>query len=97
MTLKTASRIEWTIRLIVSIIEFPFMLVVFICKAIKWLIDTAVDTPCAKLCHWVGNKLLLGSDEVKDGTICNKDALKRNAITVYAMWKEEQKSGNSPK
>lgn len=92
MTLKTASRIEWAIRLLVSIIEFPFMLVVFICKAIKWLIETVIDTPCYRLCRWAGHKLLMGSDEVKDRTIKNTDALKRNAIAVYALWKEEQET-----
>ena len=95
MKLKTAKNIEWTVRLILSIIEFPFVTVKEVIRLIvEWIVVKPVDVlivnPTDRFCHWLGNRLLLNSEEVKDGTICNPDVLKYNAYGVYHLWKKEQ-------
>jgi hypothetical protein len=47
--------------------------------------------------RWLSNQLLLHSDEVKDGTICNPDALRIGAHSVYILFKEEQKKEKEEK
>ena len=42
-------------------------------------------------------QFLLHSDEIKDRTICNPDALKMGAHSVYILFKEEQKKSKEEK
>ena len=88
MKLKTAARIDFAINIILRIIVAPFDLV-------KSIVDMTLNffilKPIVLFDKWLSNQLLLRSDEVKDGTICNPDALKMGAHNVYILFKEEQK------
>ena len=87
MKLKTAAKIDFTINIILRIICAPFDLVkTIIDKTLEFLIFN----PLLSFDRWLSNKLLLHSDEVKDGTICNPDVLTMGAHSVYILFKEEQ-------
>ena len=87
MKLKTAARIDLAINIILRIVIAPFDLVkTIIDKTLEFLIFN----PLLSFDRWLSNKLLLHSDKVKDGTICNPDALKMGAHNVYILFKEEQ-------
>ena len=94
MKLKTAARIDFAINIILRIIVAPFDL-------IKTIIDMTLNffilKPIVSFDTWLSNKLLLYSDEIKDGTICNPDALKMGAHSVYILFKEEQKKKKEEK
>ena len=88
MKLKTAAKIDFTINIILKIIVAPFDLVkTIIDKTLEFLIFN----PLLSFDRWLSNKLLLHSDEVEDGMICNPDALRMGAHSVYILFKEEQK------
>lgn len=95
MKLKTAAQIDRTIDIALSIVILPFTLTEFvighlasaIIKILEWC-----EWPFIQLSRTVGNKLLLSSDEVKDGTICNKEALRYSANSVYQLWKQEKEN-----
>ena len=94
MKLKTAARIDFAINIILRIIVAPFDL-------IKTIIDMTLNffilKPIVSFDKWLSNKFLLHSDEIKDGTICNPDALKMGAHNVYILFKEEQKKKKEEK
>ena len=94
MKLKTAARIDLAINIILRIVISPFDLAkTIIDKTLEFLITN----PLLSFDRWLSNKLLLHSDEVKDGTICNPDALKMGAHSVYILFKEEQKKKKEEK
>ena len=94
MKLKTAARIDLAINIILRIVIAPFDLVkTIIDKTLEFLIFN----PLLSFDKWLSNKLLLHSDEIKDGTICNPDALKMGAHSVYILFKEEQKKSKEEK
>lgn len=94
MKLKTAARIDLAINIILRIVIAPFDLVkTIIDKTLEFLIFN----PLLSFDRWLSNKLLLHSDEIKDGTICNPDALKMGAHSVYILFKEEQKKKKEEK
>ena len=94
MKLKTAARIDFAINIILSIIVAPFDLAkTIIDKTLEFLIFN----PLLSFNRWLSNKLLLHSDEIKDGTICNPDALKMGAHSVYILFKEEQNKSKEEK
>lgn len=87
MKLKTAARIDLAINIVLRIVIAPFDLVkTIIDKTLEFLIFN----PLLSFDRWLSSKLLLHSDEVKDGTICNPDALTMGAHSVYILFKEEQ-------
>ena len=94
MKLKTAARIDFVINIILKIIVAPFDLV-------KSIVDMTLNffilKPIVSFDRWLSNQLLLHSDEVKDGTICNPDALRIGAHSVYILFKEEQKKEKEEK
>jgi hypothetical protein len=94
MKLNTAARIDFAINIILKIIVAPFDLV-------KSIVDMTLNffilKPIVSFDRWLSNQLLLHSDEVKDGTICNPDALKMGAHSVYILFKEEQKKEKEEK
>jgi hypothetical protein len=94
MKLKTAARIDFAINIILKIIVAPFDLV-------KSIVDMTLNffilNPIVSFDRWLSNQLLLHSDEVKDGTICNPDALRIGAHSVYILFKEEQKKEKEEK
>ena len=83
MKLKHLSRIETTIRFILTVIALPFGIVCRIFDMIKrpfsWVLEEL-----ALFSYWVGNKLLRCSDEVKDGTIKNQHCIR--AYTASFAW-----------
>lgn len=94
MKLKTAARIDLAINIVLRIVIAPFDLVkTIIDKTLEFLIFN----PFLSFDRWLSNKLLLHSDEVKDGTICNSDALRMGAHSVYILFKEEQKKEKEEK
>ena len=94
MKLKTAARIDLAINIILRIVIAPFDLVkTIIDKTLEFLIFN----PLLSFGRWLSNKLLHHSDEIKDGTICNPDALKMGAHSVYILFKEEQKKSKEEK
>lgn len=94
MKLKIAAKIDFTINIILRIICAPFDLV-------KSIVDMTLNffilKPIVLFDKWLSNQLLLHSDEIKDGTICNPDALKMGARSVYILFKEEQKKKKEEK
>ena len=94
MKLKTAATIDFAINIILRIIVAPFDLV-------KSIVDMTLNffilKPIVSFDRWLSKKLLLHSDEVKDGTICNPDALKMGAHNVYILFKEEKKKEKEEK
>ena len=94
MKLKTAARIDLAINIVLRIVIAPFDLVkTIIDKTLEFLIFN----PFLSFDRWLSNKLLLHSDEVKDGMICNPDALRMGAHSVYILFKEEQKKEKEEK
>lgn len=84
MKLKTLSKIEMAFDILnVMVILLPVILGVILgyaCDALEWLVDK-LDFRLE-----VGNKLLKMSDEVKNGTIKNKDVTEDGcAKTLYKM------------
>lgn len=75
MKLKTLSKIESVITTIIVIIAIPFAL---ISKVIIWVQDIL-----GRFGFFIGNKLLLVSDEVKEGKIKNMEALFSTARAIY--------------
>lgn len=88
MKLKTAARIDFAINIILRICCAPFS---FVKNIVVKTYEFLILNPLLLFDAWLSNKLLLHSDEVKDGTICNPDALKMGAHSVYILFKEEQK------
>jgi hypothetical protein len=88
MKLNTAARSDFAINIILKIIVAPFDLV-------KSIVDMTLNffilKPIVSFDRWLSNKLLLHSDEVKDGTICNSNVLRMGSHSVYILFKEEQK------
>lgn len=83
MKLKTAANINLYCIALFEVIMFPFSL-------LKRVIDFLIIDPFTWLAMIIGNKLLLSSDEVKEGKIKNKDALRYGAYQVYQLYKKEQ-------
>lgn len=89
MRLKTLKSVEIAIGLALFLITLPFLIIN------KLLLVLAY--PFGKVLEWkeylmlvTGNKLLLLSKEVKDGTIKNKDMLKTlTALSAYVRLKYE--------
>jgi len=89
MRLKTLKSIEIAIDLVLFLITLPFLIIN------KLLLVLAY--PFGKVVEWkeylmlvIGNKLLLLSKEVKDGTIKNKGMLKTlTALGAYVRLKYE--------
>jgi hypothetical protein len=75
MKLKTLSKIESVITAIIVIIAIPFAL---ISRVTIWVQDIL-----GRFGLFIGNKLLLVSDEVKEGKIKNMEALFSTARAVY--------------
>ena len=94
MKLKTAARIDFAINIILKIIVAPFDLVK---SVVDMTLNFFILKPIVSFDRWLSNQLLLHSDEVKDGTICNPDALKMGAHSVYILFKEEQKKEKEEK
>lgn len=93
MKLKTLSRINRAVVVVLAILLLPFAIVG---DVLDWLIK-----PFAWVCgdmqsaiqKRVGNWLLLMADEVKDGKICNPHYLSHGTASwVYKLWIEECKS-----
>lgn len=91
MTLKTAARIQWIAAFLLWQLTLPFVIidVVLECcrKPFEWIIIGR-----EKIKFLIGNRLMLLSDEAKNGTIQNKDILRSGtAIFAYEKWHQEQK------
>lgn len=89
MKLKTLSKIEMAFDILnVMVILLPVILGVILgyaCDGLEWLVDK-LDFRLE-----VGNKLLKMSDEVKNGTIKNKDFIEDGcAKTLYKILKSEE-------
>ena len=89
MKLKTLSKIEVAFDILnAMVILLPVILGVILgyaCDALEWLVDR-LDFRLE-----VGNKLLIMSDEVKNGTIKNKDFIEDGcAKTLYKILKSEE-------
>lgn len=89
MKLKTLSKIEMAFDILnAMVILLPFILgviLVYARDALEWLVDK-LDFRLE-----VGNKLLKMSDEVKNGTIKNKDFIEDGcAKTLYKILKSEE-------
>lgn len=89
MKLKTLSKIEMAFDILnAMVILLPVILGVILkyaCDALEWLVDK-LDFRLK-----VGNKLLKMSDEVKNGTIKNKEFIEDGcAKTLYKILKSEE-------
>lgn len=89
MKLKTLSKIEKVFDVInMLVLLIPILLGIilgYVCDGLEWLCDK-LDFRLE-----VGNKLLKMSDEVKNGTIKNKDFIEDGcAKTLYKILKSEE-------
>lgn len=96
MKLKTLTKIEMAFDVLnVMVILLPFIFGVILGyarDALEWLVDK-LDFRLE-----VGNKLLKMSDEVKNGTIKNKDFIEDGcAKTLYKILSNEQASKTNQK
>lgn len=92
MKLKTASKIQKVLWLTIWLLMLPFsivgILIDSLVKPFKWVLEE-LDS----LRFRIGNKLLLMSDEVKDGTIKNEYFIRNfTATETYIRLKIEQQS-----
>ena len=88
MKLKTLSRINRAVEVVLAIVFLPFAIVG---DVLDWLIKpfawVCVDMQSA-IQKRVGNRLLLIADEVRDGRIRNAHYLRHgSAAWVYREWK----------
>lgn len=93
MTLNTARKIETIFLWITGVIVIPFVFIgqIFdwMTKATQWIIDKRRD-----MCDYIGNKLMLHSDAVKNGKIKNPYCLRvYTAINAYEQLKEAEEKG----
>ena len=97
MKLKTLSRINRAVVVVLAILLLPFAIVG---DVLDWLIK-----PFAWVCgdmqssiqKRVGNRLLLMADEVRDGRIRNRHYLKHGtAVWVYRQWRDHHKFNDIP-
>ena len=91
MRLKTAAKIDRVVTFILSLICLPFAIIVLVAKGIIYAIEYTIINPLVSINRKIGNKLLLNSNEVKDKTIANPDALKYRASEVYQLFIKEVK------
>ena len=89
MTLKSAAQWECIAEILLSLLAFPFLIVGFVfrlChKPFDWLTDGI-----ERLKFLIGHKLMLLSDEARNGAIKNPDFLKNGtAIVGYEKLKDE--------
>lgn len=96
MKLKTLSKIEKVFDVInMLVLLVPILLGIilgYVCDGLEWLVDK-LDFRLK-----VGNKLLKMSEEVKNGTIKNKDFIEDGcAKTLYKILSNEQASKTNQK
>ena len=84
MRLKTAANVQWGIAISFCIILAPLFIVF---KVIEFIRDKAWDANYA-LVQYVGNKLLLHSDEYKSGLFTNPKVKDWTAMQVWAKYKD---------
>lgn len=95
MKLKTAARIETSVRVVMFILNLPFEI---IRQILKWTF-TLLIWPFEKLLDWniyicwkIGNRLFKKSDEVISGQIKNQNIIKsETARRANILWENENK------
>lgn len=94
MTLKTASRIETAIRVVASIIFFPFNIIRSILLVLAWPFGKIIDYGLC-FCDWLGLKLQQNCNEVKNGEIQNPYMIRSyTARLMYKTWQEFKNKEN---
>ena len=81
MTLKSAAQWECTAEILLSLLSFPFLIFGFVFRLCQKPFDWLTDC-IERLKAIIGHKLMLLSDEAKNGTIKNPDFLKSGTATV---------------
>ena len=95
MKLKTASKIQLWVNIILFVITLPISAILLVLmileKPFDWLIDQKTNA-----LFWIGNKLMLLSDEAKNGEIKNDYCLRNyTARLAYYLLEEEKKRNNN--
>ena len=94
MKLKTASKIQLWVNIILFVITLPISTILLVLRILEkpfdWLIGQITNA-----LFWIGNKLMLLSDEAKNGEIKNDYCLRNyTARLAYKVLEEEKKRNN---
>lgn len=89
MKLKTLSKINQAVTILLGFVMLPFVIVHcvldYAAKPFEWVYDDLL----MRVRRVIGNRLLLMSDEVKNGTIQNSHYLNHcTASWVYKTWRD---------
>lgn len=87
MKLKTAAKLQWWFAILLIVIKLPLFIVY---KAIEYLHSKAEDLFFC-IVNYVGNRLLLRSDEYKSGVFKNPNVKNWTAMQVWKLVNEENK------
>ena len=88
MKLKTLSKLNQAVIILLGFVMLPFVIVHsvfhYAAKPFEWVYDDFL----MRVRRVIGNRLLLMSDEVKNGTIKNSHYLKHGTASwVYKTWR----------
>ena len=93
MKLKTASKIQFWVNIILFVITLPISAILLVLmileKPLDWLIGQKTNA-----LFWIGNKLMLLSDEVKNGEIKNDYCLRNYTARVAYYLLERERNNN---
>lgn len=94
MKLKQLAIFEIILNFIINLLFSPFGLILGLLNTISWPFSWIMEWR-VYLTSWLGNKLLKSSDEVKNGTIQNRDFINTKSATwAYFKLKAEQQNRN---
>ena len=89
MKLKTLSKLNQAVTILLGFVMLPFVIVHCMLDYAAKLFEWVYDDLLMRVRRVIGNRLLLMSDEVKNGTIQNSYYLKRcTASWVYKQWRD---------
>lgn len=86
MKLKTASSVQWTATVILAVVFSPLFIVF---KAMEYLRSKALDA-FYSFVQYIGNHLLLHTDEYKSGIFKNPKVKDMTAMQVWHQLKQER-------
>ena len=97
MKLKTLSKINRAIIILLGFVMLPFIIVhcvlYYAAKPFEWVYDDFL----MRVRQVIGNRLLLKADEVRDGRIRSRHYLKHGtAVWVYRQWRDHHKFNDIP-
>ena len=97
MKLKTLSKINRATTFLLGCVMLPFAVVHLVFHYLGRPFEWVFANLLATLRQRIGNRLLLMSDEVRDGRIRNRHYLSLGtAVWVYRQWRDHHKFNDIP-